>query len=129
MSEENYYAREDISNSDLGYLKISPRQFLMRKRQEIQTRSASMELGTLIHKYMLERDEFIIADVEPVSGKMGQYIKAHVELEKVGTPEDRIADMAYQMAGYKPSHSKPETILKSFKKKAIFLLLLDTLSS
>ena len=117
MSEENYYAREDISNSDLGYLKLSPRQFVMRKRQEMQTKTAAMELGTLIHKYTLERETFIIADVPPVSGKMGEYIKAYHELEKVGTPEDKIPDMAYQMAGYKPSHSKPETILKSFKKK------------
>ena len=117
MSEENYYSREEISNSDLGELKISPRRFVMRKRQEMQTKSAALELGTLIHKYILEQDSFIIADVTPVSGKMGQYIKAYVELEKVGTPEDRIADMAYQMADYKPTHSKPETILKSFKKK------------
>ncbi len=84
MSEENYYAREDISNSDLGYLKISPRQFLMRKRHEMQTRSASMELGTLIHKFTFEPDEFIMADVEPVGGKMGEYIKAYFELEKTG---------------------------------------------
>ena len=117
MSDQNYYANEAISNSDLGELKISPRRFVMRKRQEIQTKSAAMELGTLIHKFTLEPDTFIVADVEPVGGKMGEYIKAYHELEKVGTPEDKIASMAYQMSGYKPSHSKPETILKSFQKK------------
>ena len=117
MSETNYYAKEAISNSDLGYLKVSPRQFLMRKQQELQTKSAAMELGTLIHKFTLEPDKFIMADVEPVSGKMGEYIKAYFELEKVNTPEDKIPDMAYQMSGFKPSHSKPETVLKSFKKK------------
>ena len=65
MSEENYYAKDAISNSDLGYLKISPRQFVMRKEREMQTKTAAMELGTLIHKFTLEPDEFIIADVEP----------------------------------------------------------------
>lgn len=118
MSEElNYYAREEISNSDLGHLKISPRQFLMRKQRELQTKSAAMELGTLIHKFTLEPDEFILADVEPIGGKMGEYIKAFFELEKSGLVEDQIASMAYTQAGYKPSHSKPETILKSFKNK------------
>ena len=117
MSSQDYYAKADISNSDLGYLKLSPRQFVMRKQQEMRTKSGAMQLGTLIHKYTLEPDEFIMADVEPVGGKMGEYIKAYFELEKVGTPEDKIPDMAYQMSGYKPSHSKPETILKSFKKK------------
>ena len=117
MSDQNYYANEAISNSDLGELKISPRRFVMRKRQEIQAKSAAMELGTLIHKFTLEPDTFIMADVEPVGGKMGEYIKAYHELEKVGTPEDKISQMAYQMSGYKPSHSKPETILKSFQKK------------
>jgi hypothetical protein len=117
MSEENYYANEAISNSDLGYLKVSPRQFVMRKQREMQTKSAAMELGTLIHKFTLEPDEFIIADVEPVTGKMGEYIQAYFEIEKSGVAEDKIAEMAYAHAQYKPSHSKPETILKSFKKK------------
>jgi hypothetical protein len=117
MSDANYYANEAISNSDLGYLKISPRQFVMRKQREMQTKSAALELGTLIHRFTLEPEKFIVADVEPVTGKMGKYIEAYFELEKVNTPKDKIADMAYQMAEYKPSHSKPETILKSFKKK------------
>tara|TARA_R110000824_G_scaffold250438_1_gene439226 strand:- start:1140 stop:2114 length:975 start_codon:yes stop_codon:yes gene_type:complete len=118
MSEElNYYANEAISNSDIGELKLSPRRFVMRKQQEMRTKSAAMELGTLIHKFTLEPDSFIVANVEPVGGKMGEYIKAYFELEKVGTPEDQISSMAYQMSGYKPSHSKPETVLKSFKNK------------
>ena len=117
MSEENYYGREEISNSDLNELKVSPRRFVMRKQREMQTKSAALELGTLIHRFTLEPETFILADVEPVGGKMGEYIKSYYELEKVGTPEDKIADMAYQMSGYKPSHSKPETILKSFKNK------------
>jgi len=129
MSDQDYYAKEDISNSDLGELKISPRRFVMRKRQEMQTKSAAMELGTLIHKFTLEPDTFIIADVAPVGGKMGEYIKAYHELEKVGTPEDRIPSMAYQMSGYKPSHSKPETILKSFKNKEENVAYYDFLKS
>ena len=118
MSEENYYSREEISNSDLGELQVSPRRFMMRKQHEIATKkSAAMELGSLIHGFALEPDKYIMADVTPVGGKMGEYIKAYFQLEKVGTPEDRIAEMAYEMSGYKPSHSKPETILKSFKTK------------
>ena len=118
MSEENYYAKEQISNSDLGELKMSPRRFMMRKQHEINTqKSAAMELGYLIHGFALEPEKYVMADIAPVGGKMGEYIRAYFELEKVGTPEDKIADMAYQMSGYKPSHSKPETILKSFKNK------------
>ena len=115
--DENYYANEAISNSDLGFLKMSPRQFIMRKQKEMQTKSAAMELGTLIHKFTLEPDKFIVADVQPVGGKMGEYIKTYFELEKSGLAEDTVATMAYNTAGYKPSHSKPETILKSFKNK------------
>ncbi len=33
--DEMHYANEAISNSDLGFLKISPRQFTMRKEQEM----------------------------------------------------------------------------------------------
>tara|TARA_B100001093_G_scaffold514357_1_gene588218 strand:+ start:238 stop:1218 length:981 start_codon:yes stop_codon:yes gene_type:complete len=117
MSDQNYYANESISNSDLTQLKLSPRRFIMRKQQEMQTKSAAMELGTLIHKFTLEPDKFIIADVEPVTGKMGEYIQAYFELEKSGVEEDKIAEMAYAHAQYKASYSKPETILKSFKKK------------
>ena len=100
MSDQNYYANEAISNSDLGYLKISPRQFVMRKQREMQTKSAAMELGTLIHKFTLEPDTFIVADVEPVTGKMGEYIQAYFELEKSGVEEDKIAEMAYAHANY-----------------------------
>jgi len=119
MSEEsNYYAKDQISNSDLGELKQSPRRFVMRKQREMQTKSAALELGTLIHKFALEPDEFIIANVEPVTGKMGEYIQAYFELEKTGlTDEEQIAEMAYAHSKYKPSHTKPETVLKSFKKK------------
>tara|TARA_R110000737_G_scaffold332023_1_gene348716 strand:+ start:3317 stop:4297 length:981 start_codon:yes stop_codon:yes gene_type:complete len=118
MSEElNYYAKEEISNSDLGELKISPRRFVMRKQQQMQTKSAAMELGTLIHKFTLEPDTFIVADVEPVTGKMGEYIQAYFELEKSGLKKEQVATMAYAHAKYKASSSKPETILKSFNSK------------
>jgi len=117
MSDENYYGREEISNSDLGELKVSPRRFVMRKEREMQTKSAALELGTLIHKFTLEPEKFIIADVEPVGGKMGEYIKAYFELEKSGLEKSKIPEMAYLHAQYKAAHSKPETILKSFKNK------------
>jgi hypothetical protein len=117
MSDQNYYAREEISNSDLGELKVSPRRFVMRKQREMQTKSAAMELGTLIHTFALEPDRFIMADIEPVGGKMGEYIKAYFELEKSGMEESKIPDLAYTHSQYSPKHSKPETILKSFKNK------------
>lgn len=117
MSQENYYAKEDISNSDLGELKLSPRRFIMRKQQEMQTKSGAMQLGTLIHQFTLEPENFVMADVEPVGGKMGDYIRAYFELEKSGTPEDKIAGIAYTAAAYKESHSKPNTVYKSFRNK------------
>jgi len=118
MSDQNYYAREEISNSDLGELKVSPRRFVMRKQKEMQIKSAAMELGTLIHNFALEPDQFIMADIEPIGGKMGQYIKAYYEIEKNGHVEEKdIAEMAYAHAQYNPKHSKPETVLKSFKNK------------
>jgi hypothetical protein len=117
MSDQNYYGREEISNSDLGELKVSPRRFLMRKQKEMQTKSSAMELGTLIHTFALEPDKFIMADIEPVSGKMGEYIKAYYELERSGMDEKEIPEAAYRHSQYSPKHSKPETILKSFKNK------------
>ena len=117
MSDQNYFAKEDISNSDLGELKLSPRRFLMRKQQEMQSKSGAMQLGTLIHMFTLEPEKFIMADIEPVSGKMGEYIKAYFELEKSGIPEDKIPETAYAAAQYKESHTKPATVLKSFKNK------------
>ena len=118
MSDQNYYAREEISNSDLGELKVSPRRFVMRKQREMQTKSAAMELGTLIHTFALEPDRFIMADIEPVGGKMGEYIKAYFQIEQSGSiPEDEIPALAYAHAQYKPAHTKAETILKSFKNK------------
>ena len=118
MSDQNYYAREEVSNSDLGELRVSPRRFLMRKQREMQSKSAAMELGTLVHTFALEPDRFIMADIEPVGGKMGEYIKAYFEIEKNDTiPEDEVASLAYSHAQYKPAHTKPETVLKSFKNK------------
>ena len=117
MSDQNYFANEAISNSDLGTLKISPRQFVMRKQREMQTKSAAMELGTLIHNFTLEPDKFIMADVEPVTGKMGEYIKAYFELEKASLAEETVHTMAYAQAKYKSSHTKPDTVFKSFKNK------------
>lgn len=76
-----------------------------------------MELGTLIHTFALEPDRFILVDIEPVGGKMGEYIRAYYELEKSGMDEKEIPDAAYRHAQYKPAHSKPATILKSFKNK------------
>jgi len=96
---------------------MSPRRFIMRKQQEMQTKSGAMQLGTLIHQFTLEPENFVMADVEPVGGKMGEYIKAYFELEKSGIPEDKIADTAYTAAQYKESHSKPNTVYKSFKNK------------
>ena len=117
MLQENYYAKEDVSNSDLGELKMSPRRFVMRKQQEMQTKSGAMQLGTLIHQFTLEPEKFVMADVEPVSGKMGEYIKAYFELEKSGISEDKIPETAYAAAQYKETHTKPATVFKSFKNK------------
>jgi hypothetical protein len=58
-----------------------------------------------------------MADIEPITGKMGEYIKAYFELEKSGIPEDKIPETAYAAAQYKETHSKPATVLKSFKTK------------
>ncbi len=68
----------------------------MRKQKEMQTKSSAMELGTLIHTFALEPDKFIMADIEPVGGKMGEYIKAYFELEKSGMEKIKIPDLAYQ---------------------------------
>ena len=83
--------------------------------------SKSMELGTLIHKWNLEPELFAMADVEPVTGKMGKYIQAMSELtmgldlDEKGLRE--MGETAYMLAQYKETSLKKTTAFKSFLDK------------
>jgi len=116
-----YFQREEISNSDLTNIRTSPKTFLMKKQGQMNKSSKSMELGTLIHKWNLEPELFAMADVEPVTGKMGKYIQAMseltmgLELDEKGLRE--MGDTAYMLAQFKESNTKKTTAFKSFLTK------------
>ena len=93
----------------------------MRKQGQMQKSSKSLELGTLIHKWNLEPELFAMADVEPITGKMGKYIQAMSELtmgldlDEKGLRE--MGETAYMLAQYKESSLKKTTAFKSFLTK------------
>ena len=120
-TKPEYFSREEISNSDLTNIRISPKTFLMKKQGQMKSTSASMELGTLIHKWNLEPELFAMADVEPVTGKMGKYIQAMSELtmgldlDEKGLRE--MGETAYMLAQFKENSLKKTTAFKSFIDK------------
>lgn len=117
----DYFQREEISNSDLTNLRISPSTFLMKKQGKMHKSSKALELGTLIHRWNLEPEMFALADVEPVTAKMGKYIQAMSELTKGLTLDEKglreMGETAYMLAQFKESNAKKTTVFKSFMEK------------
>jgi len=120
-SKPDYFQREEVSNSDLTNLRISPKTFLMKKQGQMNKSSKALELGTLIHRWNLEPELFALADVEPVTGKMGKYIQAMSELTKGLTLDEKglreMGETAYMLAQFKASNAKITTVFKSFTDK------------
>lgn len=97
--EENYFKIDGISNSSLGWLKQSPILFKNLSSGDYeQKESLSLERGSLLHLYILEPDKFVVSDVVPITGMMGNFIK---EVYKSGDLE-----AAYKKSGFKWSFDK-----------------------
>lgn len=101
----DYYANKDyISNSNLGLLKRSPAYFKANIDGDLERKeSLSLERGSLLHMAILEPEKFVVADVEPITGKIGKFIEA----KATGCTNEE----AYAIAEFKNSM---ETVLKGF---------------
>jgi hypothetical protein len=86
MEIKKRYEVETISNSGLGALSISPKNYRNYKDRVEQTSEPFFDLGSAIHCKVLEPEEFddryIIMDVEDPSPMYKKYIKALFETRK-----------------------------------------------
>lgn len=111
-----------VSHSSLSALKVSPQYFVKYVNRELSKDSKSLDLGSAIHCFILENDQFndryIVSDVDVVGGMMGTFIEALVENEKYlqtsvydsteDTPEEfaihseeHLYEICYLKAGFK----------------------------
>lgn len=99
-TEQDYYSnKEYISNSQLGWLDVSPKFFRKSIDGELEKKqSLSFENGRLVHLAMLEPSKFVVSDVEAIGGMLGKYIENYA---KTGSHDD-----AYKFSGFKISAEK-----------------------
>tara|TARA_R110000765_G_scaffold186117_1_gene291749 strand:- start:2523 stop:3563 length:1041 start_codon:yes stop_codon:yes gene_type:complete len=76
---------DHLSHSSLSALKISPQYFVKYKNKELNKSNKGFDLGSAIHCYILEQDQFatryIVADIPVVGGMMGIFLDAIIENE------------------------------------------------
>lgn len=94
----DYFERRDyLSNSSLGLLEVSPGLFKKSLDGSLEKKEAlSLERGSLLHLWILEPEKFIVSDVEPITGKLGDFITG-VYVDKLSEEE------AHAKAGFKQS--------------------------
>lgn len=117
--KSDYYNNVEYkSNSMLGWLKRSPVYFkaCVEKKFE-QKETTSLERGTLLHTYILEPEKFIVADIEPVGGMMGEFIR-HLA---AGVPSAE----AHQKVGFKYSLAKVIENLEKPENQTYYNFLLE----
>lgn len=92
-----------ISNSSLGWIKFGPRVFKMMWDRELkQASSASLDLGSAIHCALLEPERFkedyvSIGNVDPVDGKMGDFIRGMHQLKLMKLPGEEFTNEDYEL--------------------------------
>ena len=108
----DYYSnKEYVSNSMLGWLYKSPRNY-QTKLQGITKYSPAMELGQMVHMSILEPEKFIVAKCDKPSNKMGELVDIFLS-----TPIDETKDeyehflIAHADSGFK---QKSDTVYKKF---------------
>ena len=121
MTENNH-----LSHSSLSALRVSPKHFIKYKSRELDRDNKAFDLGSAIHCYMFEQDQFdnryAISYNNPVGGMMGKFIEAYVEAEAVIINEhmpkqlkidgyQTLHELCYDKAGFKTAL---ETVLKKF---------------
>lgn len=116
-NKEDYYSVNAISNTAIGYFLESPLTFHKFMTSGGVDKTPSMELGSVIHSYLLERNKFneqYTVCKNKVNGKMGQYIEAFVDVIVTGVDESVAHEIAYQKAEFNPRSIKPETVINNF---------------
>lgn len=97
--EDNYFNINAISNSSLGWLKQSPILFKNSTTFGYEKKdNLSLERGSLLHLFILEPQKFIVADIKPITGMLGTFIK---EMSKSDDLEQ-----AYKKSGFTLSLEK-----------------------
>ena len=111
-----------ISNSSLDWVKLGPRIFKMMWDRELKTRTtASLDLGSAVHCYILEPDRFkndyVIVNVKPVKGLMGDFIRAVHNLSVSKLPLEDVTEEEYAGIASAVGFKIPiERVLKEYAK-------------
>lgn len=88
LSNKDYHARPQISKSDLSLLKKSPYHLWAKKQGLVPPKdSPSLLLGSLVHKLVLEKDEFL--DEFYIERKVDKRTKLGKELASIYEQEKR----------------------------------------
>lgn len=90
-----------ISNSSLGWINLGPRVFKMMWDRELRAASSpSLDLGSAIHCYILERERFdeqyVVNNVKPVGGMMGDFIRAVHQVKLMKLPGEDLTEEEYE---------------------------------
>ena len=118
-----------VSHSSLSALSVSPQYFMKYKRRELDRDSKAFDLGSAIHCYIFEREDFenryAISYNNPVGGMMGIFIESYVEAETTIINEhmpkqlkldsyQTLHELCYDKSGFKTAL---ETVLKKFNSE------------
>ena len=118
--KENYYDIKAVSSTSLGWFERSPKLYKrLTDGEREKTISSYMKLGTAIHSAILTPEKFrenYIRVRDKITGKMGIYVEAFVDVLVSGVSEEAAHEIAYMKAEYK---LPPETVMKSFDTEEI----------
>lgn len=105
ISDEAYFGeeyREYISNSSLKLINPdeggSPTKFLVGNKSS--GNNTAFELGTAVHRLILEKDKYYVNDVVKPDGKGGIVIESYFNLLKQGVDADEAIRTACEMNDY-----------------------------
>lgn len=79
----------------------------------------SFELGTAVHGYLLQPDEYEIADFTKPTGKVGLFAEAYYKYTKQGLEEEEVIKLAIKESDYykgKPSASRLKLAVEASKE-------------
>lgn len=117
--KDDYYSVDAISNTSIGYFLESPLLYKKLRDSGITETTSSMDLGSAIHAYILEpeifNDRYAICK-HKITGKMGIYVEAYVDVIITGISDDVAHEIAYQKAEFIPKNIKPETVINNFNE-------------
>lgn len=119
-SDVDYYNHPAISNSDLTAFRDSPYLFKLYKERKIKRiTTRQLELGTLIHRAILEPESFIVSNINKPSGMMADFIDIYFE---EGMTKEA-SEIAYKESGFKIKLTNVLSKLKDPENKKYLDLL------